>query len=134
MITYPSAPIPPAPALSWSYTPEKVTELVDKEISLYDEMLDDIAKLPKEQRTFESVVRRMALFDSRTGWMTEPAGFLKYVSTDEAIRNASTEGEKKMSVSRLSRIITDLLGPRSRDPSSRRYLPSHPRCGGPHKG
>jgi hypothetical protein len=41
----------------------------------------------------------MALHDSKVGWLTEPASFLKYVSTDEGIRNASTDGDKKLSVS-----------------------------------
>jgi Zn-dependent oligopeptidase len=94
-----AAPIPPAKPLSWSYTADKVTSLVDEEIKLYDELLDKIAALPKEERTYETVIRPMALHDSKVGWLTEPASFLKYVSTDEGIRNASTDGDKKLSVS-----------------------------------
>jgi len=94
-----SAPVPPAKPLSWSYTADKVTELVNKEIELDQELLDNIAALPKEQRTYETVIRPMAQHDSKVGFLSEQGSFLQYVSPDEGIRNASVEGSKKLSVS-----------------------------------
>lgn len=74
-------------------------------MSDFDALLDKIAALPKEERTYETVIRPMALYDCKAGWPTEPASFLKYVSTDKAIRDASVEGEKKLSVRRHTNVF-----------------------------
>lgn len=79
---------------------------VDKYITETDKLLDEIAAIPKEQRTFDNVVRRMGLYDSQADKEAEPGLFLQYVSEDEAVRNASVDGDKKLQVCRLRRPVT----------------------------
>ncbi|TXT07346.1 hypothetical protein VHUM_03066 [Vanrija humicola] len=90
----PPDPKPPIAPPNWSYTPETVKASVDKYISNTQKLLDEVAALPKEQRTFDSVVRRLALEDAVADRETEPALFLQYVHEDEAVRNASVDGDK----------------------------------------
>jgi sporulation protein YlmC with PRC-barrel domain len=57
-----------------------------------------VAALPREQRTFDSVVRRLALREGESDRDAEPALFLQYVSEDESIRNEAVDGDKKLQV------------------------------------
>jgi Zn-dependent oligopeptidase len=94
-----SDPAPPATPPSWEYTPEQVTKSADDCIASSDELLTEVAALPKEQRTFENVIRRMGLHEVEVDSLAEPALFLQYVSQDEGIRNASVDSDKKLQVS-----------------------------------
>lgn len=80
-------------------------------MSQTDKLLDEIAALPKEQRNFDNVVRRMGLYDSEADKEAEPSLFLQYVSEDEAVRNASVDGDKKLQVSCRFRALPSFPSP-----------------------
>lgn len=92
----PKAPTPPP---SWQITPTQVEQNLEKYISSTENLLNEIAALPKEQRTFDSVIRRMSSHDSEMERLIAPDSFLHYVSTDEKLRDASLVAEKKLQVS-----------------------------------
>jgi hypothetical protein len=72
---------------------------VDGYIADTDKLLDEIAALPKGQRTFDNTARRMAFHDQAADKGIEPGLFLQYVSQDEGVRNASVDADKKLQVS-----------------------------------
>jgi len=92
--TYPTAPVAP---VKWSsFTATSIPQAVDSAIAKGNELLDTIASLPKGQRNFESVVRPYALAMGEIDRDVEPSLFLQYVSTHEAVRDASVAGDKKV--------------------------------------
>ncbi|KAM0748837.1 metallopeptidase MepB [Meredithblackwellia eburnea MCA 4105] len=91
--TYPTPPTKPP---TWSLTPSQIDEAVATCISTSKALLDKVAALPTAERTFETVVRPLALGEGEADSQVEPALFLQYVSTDEAVRNKSIEGDKAL--------------------------------------
>lgn len=94
LASYPSPPVFPP---NWkSYTAASIPLAVDEAIKQGNTLLDSIAALPKTERTFESVIRPYALKTAEFDREVEPSLFLQYVSTDEAVREASVAGDKKV--------------------------------------
>jgi hypothetical protein len=92
--TYPTAPVRPP---KWSsLTAASIPIAVDESIKKGNAVLDRIASLPPSDRTFETVCRPYALAMGDSDREIEPSLFLQYVSTDEAIREASVAGDKKV--------------------------------------
>ncbi|KAK4705328.1 DNA-directed RNA polymerase III subunit RPC6, partial [Phenoliferia sp. Uapishka_3] len=91
--TDPTAPVQPP---NWTYTPENVDAAVEGTIDKTKALLDAIVALPANQRTFDTVFRQLALREGEAAKESEPAIFLQYVSTDEAIRDRSVAGDKKI--------------------------------------
>ncbi|GAA6026223.1 hypothetical protein JCM10207_004276, partial [Rhodosporidiobolus poonsookiae] len=90
-------PLPPVPPPAWStYTAESIPTTVSTALEHSTAFLDALAALPKEQRTFDRVFRAYALETGKTDRSLEPALFLQYVATDEAVRDASVEADKKV--------------------------------------
>ncbi|GAA5841937.1 hypothetical protein JCM9279_003161 [Rhodotorula babjevae] len=91
---YPQPPVPPP---SWSsFTPDLVTSSVDKVLADSTAFLDKLVAIPPAERTFESVVRPLALQSAEADREIEPALFLQYVHADQAMRDASVEADKKV--------------------------------------
>ncbi|GAA5852314.1 hypothetical protein JCM8547_006734 [Rhodosporidiobolus lusitaniae] len=103
--TYPATPIPP-PAWS-SITATSIPSTISDSLAKSTELLDSLAAIPKEQRTFETVVRPYALRMAEMDREVEPALFLQYVSTDSAIRDVSVAADKAVndwSLTALTRV------------------------------
>lgn len=92
-------PLPPTSPPSWSYTPESITAAITRSIELTNAQLDSVVALPIEQRSFDSVIRPMAVRDGEMSIEVEPGIFLQYVSGEAAVRDASVEGDKALQVS-----------------------------------
>ncbi|CEQ41605.1 SPOSA6832_03339 [Sporobolomyces salmonicolor] len=90
--TYPSAPVPP-PAWS-SISAESIPKVVSSSIAESDKVLDSIVALAASERTFETVVRALAMRTAEMDREVEPSLFMQYVSTDKATRDASVEADK----------------------------------------
>lgn len=95
-MTYPTPPTAPP---SWSYTPASITSAITSSISRTTALLDQVAALPKGERTFESVVRPIAIREGQMSVEVEPGVFLQYVSGEESVRDASVQGDKDLQVS-----------------------------------
>ncbi|GAA6035656.1 hypothetical protein JCM8097_004955 [Rhodosporidiobolus ruineniae] len=92
-----SYPLPPVQPPAWkSITAASIPTIVDASLAKSTAVLDKIASLPKDQRTFKTVARPYALRMGEGDREIEPSLFLQYVSTDEAIRDASVEADKKV--------------------------------------
>ncbi|BGP17854.1 hypothetical protein JCM10213_008348 [Rhodosporidiobolus nylandii] len=91
--TYPQPPVrPPA----WNtFTVSHISSTTDEVVAQSQALLDSLAALPKEQRTFETVVRPYALKNAEADRILEPLLFMSYVSPDKAVRDAAQEAEKK---------------------------------------
>ncbi|KAJ8293989.1 Thimet oligopeptidase [Rhodotorula toruloides] len=102
--TYPRPPVPPP---RWtSYDASRISSLVDSTLadanSFLDStladansFLDSLVAVPKEQRTFESIVRPLAIKMGEVDREIEPGLFMQYVHPSKEIRDASVEADKK---------------------------------------
>lgn len=86
--------VPPVSGPNWSYSPKEIDEIVANTIKTSDTLLNTIAALRPEEQTFESVCRALAFREAAESKEAEPTLFLQYVSTDEAVRNASVKADK----------------------------------------
>ncbi|GAA5841054.1 hypothetical protein JCM11251_006796, partial [Rhodosporidiobolus azoricus] len=92
-----SYPQPPVRPPQWtSLTPASIASTVEAGLAKSTALLDSIAALPKDQRTFETVVRPYALWSGEADRELEPALFLNYVHPDKSTREASIEADKKV--------------------------------------
>lgn len=90
-------PTPPTLPPQWRYSGADITTLVDQAIHSTDQLL---AKVVAEKvKTFESVVRPLAIHNAEVEKRTEPAIFMQFVATEKEVRDAAVEGDKKMQVS-----------------------------------
>lgn len=88
---------PPQAPPVFTATPTSVIEDTNKFIDVSRKLTDDIvAKVKKEEATFEKVVLPMAHDENRQGLVAHILGFYQSVSTDQELRDASTEAEKMM--------------------------------------
>ncbi|GAA6061578.1 hypothetical protein JCM10212_004328 [Sporobolomyces blumeae] len=90
--------LPPVPPPSWtSLTASSIPDQIHRSISTTNDVLRSIVSLPPSERTFESVVRPLALRMGEMDRETEPSLFMQYVaSTDAALRKASVEADKEL--------------------------------------
>lgn len=72
---------------------EETTRLLDRSKELQDKIVADVKR---EDATFENTVLPMAYDENTMGLETHIIGFYQSVSTNQDLRNASTEAEKKM--------------------------------------
>lgn len=93
-----SYPTPPTLPPKWIYTGDEITALADQAIKTTDDLLATI--VGQQEKTFESVVRPLAIHNGETDKSVEPAVFMQYVSTDKAVRDAAVEADKKLQVGR----------------------------------
>lgn len=89
-------PKPPISPPNWQYTPEQITEAIDKVCASDKAQADELVALPEDKRTFENGVRPQIFSGGHDSWIDSPALFLQHVHPDDAIRNSSIEAEKKM--------------------------------------
>jgi len=89
-------PLPIAPP-TWTYSAEDVTKIGKNAIKAHEAGLDKVAKLKAEGCNFDTVLQAMALNDVTYELALNPVEFLQYVSTDEAVRDAAVEIDKKTS-------------------------------------
>ncbi|GAA5825842.1 hypothetical protein JCM5353_002455 [Sporobolomyces roseus] len=92
---YVPAPVPPP---AWTkITSSSIPTTLSHSISTSNKLLDSIVSLPEPERTFESVIRPLAI---RTGEMDreiEPSLFMQYVaSSDKPLREASVAADKEL--------------------------------------
>ncbi|BGP09572.1 metalloendopeptidase [Rhodotorula toruloides] len=91
--TYPRPPVPPP---RWtSYDASRISSLVDSTLADANSFLDSLVAVPKEQRTFESIVRPLAIKMGEVDREIEPGLFMQYVHPSKEIRDASVEADKK---------------------------------------
>lgn len=92
MDTYPKPPVLPP---RWAdYSPARIPTLTAETLADFDRFLDALARTPKPDRTFHSIVEPLAVKSAQCDRTLEPALFLQYVSTDKDIRDASVEADK----------------------------------------
>lgn len=108
-----SYPRPPTSPPTWARTPSGISSSIATSIAATSDLLSSVAAIPKSQRTFESVVRPLALGNGEEAREVEPAVFLQYVSGDKDVRDAAVEGDKKLQVS-----LTGAYGEGGADPLS----------------
>lgn len=88
---------PPQPPPVFTATPTSVIEDTKKFIDVSRKLTDDIvAKVTEKDASFEKVVLPMAHDENRQGLVAHILGFYQSVSTDQELRDASTEAEKMM--------------------------------------
>ncbi|KAJ1927281.1 metalloendopeptidase [Tieghemiomyces parasiticus] len=83
-------------ALNWSYTPEQISAAGDKYVNGKKELLDKIAALPLDQATFENVLQPLGQHENDTTGELMVITFFQHTSPDKALRDASTEVEKRL--------------------------------------
>ncbi|ERF68645.1 hypothetical protein EPUS_09138 [Endocarpon pusillum Z07020] len=88
---------PPQAPPVFTATPTSVVEDTKKFIDVSRKLTDDIvAKVKEQDASFEKVVLPMAHDENRQGLVAHILGFYQSVSTDQELRDASTEAEKMM--------------------------------------
>ncbi|KAL7273782.1 metalloendopeptidase [Rhizina undulata] len=91
MVTLPT--LPPAP--KFIHTPEKVLDDTKRIIKESRELQDKLAKeVSPETATFDNVVKVLGEEENDMGLEVAILGFYQYVSTNKALRDASSEAEK----------------------------------------
>ncbi|GAA5981288.1 hypothetical protein JCM11641_005633 [Rhodosporidiobolus odoratus] len=92
-----SYPQPPVRPPAWAtFTPSIISSTTAATIKTSTALLDSLAAVPKDQRTFESVVRPYALRMGEADKELEPLLFMSYVSTDKEVRDAALEADKQV--------------------------------------
>ncbi|KAB5588390.1 Metallopeptidase MepB [Ceratobasidium theobromae] len=85
---------PPQAPPRWDHTPETVISLTKEAIEASRKLQDQVAALPEADCTFSTVFLPLALDEAHLDTIVGPLGFYQSVSTNEALRDASTESEK----------------------------------------
>ncbi|CAE6426029.1 unnamed protein product [Rhizoctonia solani] len=85
---------PPQAPISWDHTPDNVLSKTKEAIATSRTLQDKVAALSEADCNFGSVFLPLALSEAHLDATTEPLSFYQNVSTDEKLRDASTEAEK----------------------------------------
>ncbi|CAE6443248.1 unnamed protein product [Rhizoctonia solani] len=85
---------PPQAPLSWNHTPDSVLSYTKEAIAKSRTLQDKVAALPEIDCNFSSVFLPLALGEAHLDATTEPLSFYQNVSTNEKLRDASTEAKK----------------------------------------
>ena len=89
---------PPQPPPCFTATANSLLEDTKRLISQNKKVQDDIVELVKPgEATFENTALELARQDDEEGLQSHIIGFYQAISTDKALRDASTEAEKLMS-------------------------------------
>jgi metallopeptidase MepB len=90
---------PPQPAPDFTHTPESIISATKRLIEQSKKLEDSIAKeITPETATFGNVLQPMANDEADMSLEAHILGFYQYVSSDKALRDASSEAEKLMDV------------------------------------
>lgn len=87
---------PPVALPNFEYTAESMRKLTEEQIELFRACGDEVVK--EEQCTFQSVVLPLAHAKTRFSTNTQPALFLKNVSSTETVRKAAVECTQRIDV------------------------------------
>lgn len=91
---------PPQPAPDFTHTPESLISATKSLIERSRKIENTIAKeITPETATFNNVLKPLADDEGDMSLEAHILGFYQYVSTDKALRDASSEAEKLMDVS-----------------------------------
>jgi metallopeptidase MepB len=94
-----SYPNPP-PAPRFTHTPETLKKDTQRIIESSRKLDDTLAaEITPESATFENVVKPLSEDENYMSLEVAILGFYQYVSTDKALRDASSESEKELEVS-----------------------------------
>jgi hypothetical protein len=91
--SYPTAPAAP----KFTHTVDSIKETAQRLIDDSRAVQDSVGKLPVEEATFENVLTPLARDEDEFGLETYIT-FYQHVSTDKALRDASSEAEKNIEV------------------------------------
>jgi len=83
--------------VNWKWTPAQIEKAGDDAMKAADKKYDAIAAMPDKKRTFQNTVRAMERVGDDASQVLNPPLFLKYVSSDEKVRNAGDSLEVKFS-------------------------------------
>ncbi len=83
--------------VEWDWTPEKILATGQKVMKDSDKQYDAIAKMPDSKRSFDNTVLALEQVGTVAGEHIGPALFMKHVSPDEKIRDASDSVEVEFS-------------------------------------
>ncbi|ORY69423.1 hypothetical protein BCR35DRAFT_307983 [Leucosporidium creatinivorum] len=89
-----SYPTPPTLPPQWPSSAQQITSLADQAIVSSDELLSTIVN--QQDKTFESVVRPLAIHAGEEAKLVETGLFMQYISTNKEVRDASVEADKKL--------------------------------------
>ncbi|GAA5954703.1 hypothetical protein JCM3765_003862 [Sporobolomyces pararoseus] len=89
---------PPVPPPAWTQiSATSIPSTLSTSISQSEALLTTIVSLPKSERTFETVVRPLALRMGEMDRELEPSLFMQYVaSNDKELREASVQADKEL--------------------------------------
>lgn len=90
-----TVPIPPQKAPSWNTSPEKILEIAESNIAKSKALLDDI--VAQESPNWDSAMKKYLQFRAVSDSQTTPITFYQSVSTDKALRDASTKADELLS-------------------------------------
>ncbi|KAJ1972851.1 metalloendopeptidase, partial [Dimargaris cristalligena] len=90
-------------ALDWDFTPRKIDSIIAAHHRTIEQLMDEIATVPLDEATFETVVAPLALAENDAPITPITAvEFLRHVSPDRALRSASDKVKRKWGSSRVS--------------------------------
>ncbi|MHA1167684.1 MAG: hypothetical protein ACTSRU_07670 [Candidatus Hodarchaeales archaeon] len=90
-------------SLNWDITPEELEETIDKVIASAKSRIKEIIALEESSRTFENTVLAYENIEADIDDDTLYLQFLSYISTDEAVRNASTNARVTIDTYKVER-------------------------------
>ncbi len=90
-------PTPPsAPLIRSNYGTGEITKLCDAEIAKNKAILDQIAKIPKAERTFENTLLRFEISQADLSDSTTPLAFMGSVSTNKDMSKEASACKEKL--------------------------------------
>ncbi|GAA99855.1 uncharacterized protein L969DRAFT_43352 [Mixia osmundae IAM 14324] len=89
-------PRPPVAASRWDFTAEEITKLTKESIDRSRKTQDQVAALPHDRCTFDSVISALAHDEASMAHDTGVLEFLQNVSTDESVRKASVAADQAL--------------------------------------
>jgi len=102
-------PLPISPP-QWKHTAESITKTGEAAIKAHEAAFNKIAQIKPEECNFESVLTAMAMANVNFELALNPLDFMQYVSTEESVRDAAVELDKKTSeYSITSAMRTDIF-------------------------
>ncbi|KAG9310224.1 hypothetical protein JVU11DRAFT_9870 [Chiua virens] len=84
---------PPQPPPSWQHAVEDIERLTTEALARNKQVSDDIVKLPEDKFDFDNLA--LANAEAEFDIALEPLGFYQNVSTNKALRDASTKSEER---------------------------------------
>jgi metallopeptidase MepB len=86
---------PPQPPPTWQHTVQDIDRLTTDALAKDKQVTDDIVQVPEDKLDFDSVFLALANAEAAFDIAIEPLGFYQNVSTNKALRDASTKSEER---------------------------------------